>query len=814
MNTIVHNKYVLGFLLIFLLSGCVVNEFTDTIQPEATAALPLTQPLGQTFIAQHAGLNGIDLFLTPSAAESSVPLVLHLRSDPSSPDDLALVRLGGPVTAAGIVHFSFAPQADSHGRRYYFFVEGADLLIGASAQSIYPDGTRYNNHLPQEGDIAFGATYASASIFLDLLRFGLHVLQILSITFFLFLVPGLALARWLLSGYTLHWGERLGLAAGTSVAIYPILFLWSHTLGLAIGAWLAWIPGIVGALYLLWIERAQIAALPHNWRGAVNVQYMPDWILLGLFLLLTLLRILPIRTLPAPLWGDSVHHTLIVQLLVENGGLFDSWEPYAPIESLTYHFGFHTVMAVWEWVTGWGAPTSVLFAGQMLNVLAVLALVPVAYRLSGRRPWAAVGAVLVTGYLSQMPGYYVNWGRYTQLASQIIFPLLIWAFHVWWSENRKPKDRLFWLMAVLTAGLILTHYRVATVAVAAGLAWAIWGIWIQRKNLSAWLPRLSGLVGIALLSAISILPWLYLVRSGQLVGTFTSIVTRDVQTNTALSQELQAWLHISEYYPRPLWIGALVVWLLAFWKRRELAIPMAIFAPVAFLMTNPYLLGLPGTGWITNFLLVIGAYIPIGWFWGWFFAGCVTRLERIPLATALVLLFVLGGTMVGIRTQLHIVDTAHQMVTQADVAAFRWVRNNTPPDSRFLVNGFLAYNNSMAVGSDAGWWLPFYTQRANNIPPMPYATEQLSAGTDKVTVRQLMLDVYASEGEATRLHPTLCRAGITHVYLGQRQGQVGYGAQPLVPSSWLQNNPAFLLIHQEDQAQIWEFDRNRTCSAP
>lgn len=813
MNTF-HSKYILWVLLVFLLSGCVANQFTDTMQPEATVAFPMEQPLGQTFVAQHAGLNGIELSLSPLTAASSNLPILHLRADPAAQEDLALVQSPEPVTAAGVVRFAFAPQADSHGRRYYFFVEGADLLLGASEQSTYPDGTSYRNHLPQTGDIAFGAVYASSAIFLDLFSFSLHFLQILGIALFLFVLPGLALAKWLLSGYTLHWGERLGLAAGASIAIYPILFLWSHTLGLVIGEWLAWIPGIVGGLYLLWSERAQISAFPQKLWAAANVKHMPDWVLVGLLLLLTAVRILPVRTLPAPLWGDSVHHTLIVQLLVENGGLFDSWEPYAPIQSLTYHFGFHTAAAVWEWVTRWGAPTSVLLTGQMLNVLAVLALVPVAYRISGRRPWAAVGAVLVAGYLSQMPGYYVNWGRYTQLASQIIFPLLLWAFHLWWTEKRKPKDRLFWLMAVLTAGLILTHYRVATVAVAAGLAWTIWGIWVQRKDPKEWLPRLWGLVGIALLSAISILPWAMLVQSGQLVGTFTAVVTRDVQTNTALSQELEAWLHIGEYYPRSIWIGALVVWLLAFWKRRELAIPLAIFTPLAFLMTNPYLLGLPGTGWITNFLLVIGAYIPIAWLWGWFFAGCVDRLERIPIAAVLVLPAVIGITLFGARTQLHTVDTAHQMVTQSDVAAFSWIRNNTPPDSRFLVNGFLAYNNSMAVGSDAGWWLPFYTQRANNIPPMPYATERLSAGTDKVTIRQFMLDVYASQGEPTQLHPILCGAGITHVYLGQRQGQVGYGAQPLVPSSWLQKNSAFVLIHQEDQAQIWEFERSRTCPNP
>ena len=69
-------------------------------------------------------------------------------------------------------------------------------------------------------------------------------------------------------------------------------------------------------------------------------------------------------------------------------------------------------------------PQAVLLFGQMVNA----ATVPVAYLLAQRltgRAWAGVLAALVTGLVSLMPAYYVNWGRYTQLAGQLILPVLM-----------------------------------------------------------------------------------------------------------------------------------------------------------------------------------------------------------------------------------------------------------------------------------------------------------------------------------------------------------------------------------------------------
>ncbi|MEP7198818.1 MAG: hypothetical protein ABI874_03270, partial [Chloroflexota bacterium] len=52
---------------------------------------------------------------------------------------------------------------------------------------------------------------------------------------------------------------------------------------------------------------------------------------------------------------------------------------------------------------------------QVVNVFAILALVPLATRLTHNR-WASVGVVLLAGLLFHMPNMYSDWGRYSQLA--------------------------------------------------------------------------------------------------------------------------------------------------------------------------------------------------------------------------------------------------------------------------------------------------------------------------------------------------------------------------------------------------------------
>jgi hypothetical protein len=165
----------------------------------------------------------------------------------------------------------------------------------------------------------------------------------------------------------------------------------------------------------------------------------------------------------------------------------------------------------------------------------------------------------------------------------------------------------------------------------------------------------------------------------------------------------------------------------------------------------------------------------------------------------------------GMVKQAQIRDPFFQMVDAADLVVFDWINDNVPADAYFAVNGFRAYDGTVMVGSDAGWWLPYYTKRQSVLPPILYTTERTPATFNKRSVRQFEIDVRASGGDPALLYTPLCAAGVTHIFLGDKLGQVGYNATPLLPEEWLSANGAFQRLYQEGKAQAWKFDRG-VCS--
>ena len=167
-----------------------------------------------------------------------------------------------------------------------------------------------------------------------------------------FLLPGFAM----LVGCYSRWRQipievLLALAAGLSVAFYSLLFLFAKEFGIVISSSLLWVIYLAFLVWLLIARGKRFREWKHDYRSRLwQILKNGSLSAIGLLIVgaaLLIVRFLAIRSLPLPMWGDSVHHTLIVQLLLENGGLFDSWQPYAEMQSMTYHFGFHATVAVY-----------------------------------------------------------------------------------------------------------------------------------------------------------------------------------------------------------------------------------------------------------------------------------------------------------------------------------------------------------------------------------------------------------------------------------------------------------------------------------
>ena len=76
-----------------------------------------------------------------------------------------------------------------------------------------------------------------------------------------------------------------------------------------------------------------------------------------IFLVITItivlsLIIVSLRNVVTGLGSDSYHHTLIAQLILDNGKAPNDYSPYAPLVSFSYHFGFHALSAVISALSG------------------------------------------------------------------------------------------------------------------------------------------------------------------------------------------------------------------------------------------------------------------------------------------------------------------------------------------------------------------------------------------------------------------------------------------------------------------------------
>ena len=800
----------LALLALVGVTGCssVVREQAPAVT--AGVWLESSGTVGQTFVAHHEGLEGFEIHVTPEGAGGEVALRLY---EPDGADESAAAA---PVAEArvavpeegGWVRLAFPPRRDAR-QRYYraelSYSGPGRVRLATAPGGAYLHGALAIDGASQDAQLAFRLAFDRRTMLVGLAAQVLTTwLPIGLAAVFLLVVPGLALLALLRSSRDRYGSpERLGLAAGLGAALHPILFLLADLVGLRLGRAYPWVIGIVslGVLLARWWRQGRPLARPRLSDLRRHEAFWPHVALAGVVALIVVTRFLPIGSLEAPMWGDAFQHTMIARLLIDRGGLFDDWRPYADLLSFSYHYGFHALAAALHWLTGLGAADATLWMGQVLNVLAALALYPLAARVGSSR-WAGVGAVLVAGLLSPMPMAYLNWGRYTQLAGQVILP----AMACLCLEALEAPDGVLkggWRVlvpAILTlAGLSLTHYRVLLLAAPLFLmALALSGGALRGRALG----RTALLGGGALLLA---LPWYLNVLTGAISRLVWGQVVASAAPDAAPGDLAAVAGNMSTYLPVWVWLALPLAVGWSLWRRERTAALVALWWLGAFLLVNPQLLGLPGAGMITNFALFIAAYIPaavfLGAALGWFATMWRSRMAPVALTAAVLMIGAWGAT-----ERLAEPDPgAHALVTRPDVRAAGWIATHTPDDARFLVNAFFAYEGSSVVGSDAGWWLPLLAGRATTLPPLTYVAETGPRPEYRLWVNGLTAALQGARLDDEGALVALREHGVTHVYIGQHQGRVNYAGPDVLDPAELADSPHFRAVYQEDRVWVFEF---------
>jgi len=574
----------------------------------------------------------------------------------------------------------------------------------------------------------------------------------------LLVIPGLAVVLVLRPVHGADMLQTISLAPVVTLSLVPVLLLWTSVWGWRWGLTAVRGAILVGALVVAW-KMGSVRAT----RLGRNVVY--GALALGMVFLVALgVRLWVIRGVPYPAGGDSYHHTLITQLIIDGGRVPEGYHPYAPYDGFHYHFGYHAVSAALGWATGLPAHRAVLWGAQVLNALTVPSLFYFVDRVTRDRR-AAVIAAAMAAVVCRLPAYYVNWGRYPQMAGQLILPP---AVAVTWEVTHRQRGwwRTALLGALLAAGLGLTHYRIAIYYLAALVV--LGGALLVVERLRA--QRLGrrflalGLLGGVALGTLA--PWL------------PSLLDKTVSA----AQEVAARGEIGQYdyltldfvlemgLSRPVLIVASVagLWLLLRARRRPLGVLILVWLGLVIFLANPSVSRILPSGFFNNGTVVLSLFLPASLLVG-VAAGDILGL----LADALLWQ---GSLAIGLVAMLAIganrmADEGYTgwcaLILPGDPPALDWVAENTPADATFLA-GFDFWLEEGLSGNDGGCWIPYATGRRTTVLPMIYideATPEQIAATN--TFARQVLEARTGE----ELAAVLRAAGVGYAYRSGRREQ-------------------------------------------
>lgn len=525
-------------------------------------------------------------------------------------------------------------------------------------------------------------------------------------------LPGAAWLAWLNHKYDPL--ERLAEAAGISLSLTALLAVVGFYFNIYLSATAFF--SLYAIVFLAWIT----PQLLHGF------QFKPSpaaFLAVAAFLCISAWRLYQARSLVFPAWVDPVHHTLLVRLILETGGIPATWQPYLPAP-FYYHFGFHVFAAAFVAFSQVELPQATLVFGQIVNGLTAFSVYRLGKALWG--DWKRAGlAALLVGFCFQMPAYYLSWGRYTLLAGLVVLPLAMAAAL---EAFQTPADRkLLARLSLYTAAVFLCHYLAAILLFffLVFLAFLVGLRWLQDRKHSTETPRslLRGFIWqpwVALLAGfLVVLPWV--VRVWQYSSPSASIRVSDL-TDPNVVSALQGQWDYFVYLAGPdlnyalLALGAAGLVSELIWGSRKIFIIWSIVLAFLSLPVAPRIapfrfdhfeivLFIPGALFAASLLVRLAGWlrkIPIKW---------VNRAS--PMSFAVICLVVL---VVGVVKTPDVINPVTVFTTPADGAAITWITKNTPSSARFFINGTL-WQGITHRGVDGGYWIMPATGRFTIIPP-------------------------------------------------------------------------------------------------
>lgn len=811
-----------GLLLVWLLAlggvglpgsvTAVSQPITDTDlrQTWADTVLPAPQDaltIRQDFVPRWNGLREIELLLARQGevvAGENGRFTLQLFDDTHTlvaERELATRALANNQA----VTFRFASQPHSAGRRYTLQISGSagnPVSVQGYSLDVYGRGAVKVDG----GALAIAAPVTNAQDLRFVTRYQLtwpdafkalgeivwyEGLLLLLALFFLPL-PG-ALLLLLAEGIALRFKNPLawwGVALALGTAVWPLLWF---AVTLIDGRWRGWSLWLVFgagwlAVLLLWWKRqgsGDQRSLGAGEQRGITPSPLYLFTLSLLLILTTATRLLAVRDLSFLPWVDASRHGLIMAVMAHSGQIPGSYEPYLPIDGGEYHYGFHAIAASLELMTGWPLNRLLLFLGQLIGGLLPL-IVYTAVILITRRQRPAILAAFLVGLPFFFPGYYVTWGRLTQLTAMFVMPVLL---ALTWLLVRGARrwQRAWWLVGLLAAGLFLIHFRVFVffvpfAAVVWLSAWGRNGRWLALAGgwgLLLAAPRIWQLAALTGLAQLASNP----------IPNYNTFPTGYVQTG---------------WEPAFLWLALLALLptlVFGLRRRRWTRLPLVLigWTAVLFILVGGDRLGLPSAAVVNVNSLYITVFLPLAIFLGvaadqvWLWIKQSHWLLRWAGAT------VAGSVLTalllfGVRQQISILNEQTLLAQHADAAGLAWIDTHLPETAVIAVNSWKWLGETWAA-SDGGAWIVPMTGRMATTPPIDHIyNPDLFRSVREFNAAAVTVPDWSDPAQADWLR----QQNITHVYVGPRSDNSFFDPAGLA------RNPQMEMAYGRDGVFVFE----------
>jgi hypothetical protein len=808
--------------IIFLTTGCVTftdPETSQEININTVAVVSPDQSVGQTFLSRHPKLNGIDLWLQVENPGNLVKIELIQNVDDQNPVFQGLFR-----TSNGKIHVNIPPQDAPPNQPYFIRLssETDEVKLLGRNEDNYPKGDAFVNDTPIDADIAFRATYEyDIYSILDDLSWMLSKLHLIIPLTILLILPGWLLIEISNQKDQFDWGERVAISLGISLAILPLLMLWTSFLGLhwePISVWLT-VVGLICISVWKWfqhkskkiekeqfINENQINDCPsraHENRSEETdqptkykifqkpiIEYRASIIILLVIFTITLFtRFAMVRNLAAPPWVDSIHHGLITRLIMESGGIPETYAPYLPTEADYYHFGFHSALSFFIWLTGYDIDEAMLIFGQVLNSLIIFAIYLLAKTLTKNRN-AALIAALISGVFTLMPAYYTSWGRYTQLVGLLVLPTAFRLIEMITKQDRNTNKNFISLLAISSivfAGLILIHYRVT-----AFLGILIFAFIVSQINPKRWKHTIIQLIILGIIIILLLLPWL--------PGTITNLL---LPKGIEWSGTTKNFSHIPWNFLEP-GLGLLALALAGFGMvfgiilRKRFLITILLWTGLLYLLANLSWFGIPGSGLVNPVSMEITLFVPIAVIGGYAIGGVLEVTDKYATYSWKIVIrvvFIISGSItaiLGVQRLLPTLNPTTFLAREADIPAIDWISKNVPEKETILINP-TGWGYGLYMGQDGGYWISPLSEHLTFPPPVLYG---LGTRTEINSINNKIEHLLNIGEDAAAIWEWLQMEDIRYVYLGARGGVISPKA--------LETSGKFAIRYHQDGTWVFE----------